>query len=60
MRSKMYALDYKNPDKALRSYAAIENNASACLSCSGKPCLSSCDYNLDIKKLNTSSHKMLS
>ena len=38
MRSKMYALDYKNPNKALTSYAAIENNASACLSCSGKPC----------------------
>ena len=56
----MYALDYKNPNKALTSYAAIENNASACLSCSGKPCLSSCDYNLDIKKLNTSSHKLLS
>jgi len=60
MRSKMYALDYKNPNKALTSYAAIENNASACFSCSGKPCLSSCDYNLDIKKLNTSSHKLLS
>ncbi|MFL2682137.1 MAG: aldo/keto reductase [Alphaproteobacteria bacterium] len=60
MRSKMYALDYKNPNKALISYSAIENNASACLSCSGKPCLGSCDYNLDIKKLNTSSHKLLS
>ncbi len=60
MRSKMYALDYKNPNKALLSYTSIENNASACLSCSGEPCSNSCDYNLNIKKLNTLSHKLLS
>ena len=60
MRSKMYALDYKNPNKALLTYKSIENNASVCLSCSGEPCSSSCNYNLDIKKLNTLSHKLLS
>ncbi|MDG2268464.1 MAG: aldo/keto reductase [Alphaproteobacteria bacterium] len=59
MRSKMYALDYKNPNKALLTYSSINNNALACLSCSGKPCLNSCDYNLDIKNLNVMSHKLL-
>ena len=47
-------------NKALLSYTSIENNASACLSCSGEPCSNSCDYNLNIKKLNTLSHKLLS
>ena len=59
MRSKMYALDYKNPNKALLTYSSINNNALACLSCSGKPCLNSCNYNLDIKNLNVMSHKLL-
>ena len=60
MRSKMYALDYKNPSKALLTYSGIKNNASSCLSCSGKPCSNSCGYNLDIKNLNVISHKLLS
>ena len=60
MRSKMYALDYKNSNKALLTYAAISNNANPCLTCSGSPCSNICDYNLDIKKLNTLSHKLLS
>ena len=60
MRSKMYALDYKNSKKALITYASINNNANACLTCSGRPCSNICDYNLDIKKLNTLSHKLLS
>lgn len=60
MRSKMYALDYKNPNKALLAYATINNNASSCLTCSEQPCIKSCDYNLDIKKLNTFSHNLLS
>ena len=60
MRSKMYALDYKNPNKALLSYKSIENNASVCLSCSGEPCSNSCDYKKNNKKLNTISHKLFS
>ncbi len=60
MRSKMYALDYKNPRKALISYSQIANNASDCLSCSGEPCLHKCGYDLDIKNLNNFTHKLLS
>ena len=60
MRSKMYAVDYKNARKALVSYSQIANNASDCLSCSGEPCLNKCGYDLDIKNLNNFTHKLLS
>ncbi len=60
MRSRMYAVDYKNPKNALISYSQIENNAEACSSCSGEPCKDKCGYNLDIKSINNFSHKLLS
>ena len=60
MRSKMYALDYKNSSKALHTYSSIKNNAVDCLSCSGEPCSNSCGYDLDIKNLNILAHKLLS
>ena len=58
MRSKMYALDYRNVNKALNTYSSIKNNANACSSCSGEPCLSACVYKLDIKNLNEKTHKL--
>jgi len=60
MRSRMYAVDYKNPKNALISYSQIENNAEVCSSCSGQPCKDKCGYNLDIKSINNFSHKLLS
>ena len=60
MRSKMYALDYRNVNKALNTYSSIKNNANVCSSCSGEPCLSACGYKLDIKDLNQKTHKLLS
>tara|TARA_B100000686_G_scaffold232580_1_gene240190 strand:+ start:7699 stop:8883 length:1185 start_codon:yes stop_codon:yes gene_type:complete len=60
MRSRMYAVDYKNPENALISYSQIENNAESCSSCSGEPCKDKCGYNLDIKSINNFSHKLLS
>ena len=60
MRSKMYALDYRNVNKALNTYSSIKNNANVCSSCSGEPCLSACGYKLDIKNLNQKTHKLLS
>ena len=60
MRSKMYALDYKNSSKALHAYSSIKNNAVTCLSCSGEPCSNGCGYDLDIKNLNILTHKLLS
>ena len=60
MRSRMFAVDYKNPKNALISYSQIKNNAEACFSCSGEPCKDKCGYNLDIKSINDFSHKLLS
>ena len=60
MRSKMYALDYKDSIKALHAYSSIKNNAVTCLSCSGEPCSNACGYDLDIKNLNILTHKLLS
>ncbi len=59
LRSRMYSVDYEEQEKARESYAQIYNNANACLTCVDKPCLSSCGYGLDIKSLNTETHKRL-
>ncbi len=60
LRSRMYAVDYKNPNNALISYAQIQSNAESCFSCKDAPCLNKCNYNLDIKSLNKLTHKLLS
>ena len=60
MRSRMYAVDYKNPDNAILSYSQITNNAASCSSCIDAPCLDKCNYNLDIKSINKFTHKLLS
>ena len=60
MRSKMYALDYQNPIKAIKTYSNLDGNAAACFSCSDEPCLDACGYGLNIKQLNKKTHKLLS
>ena len=56
----MYAVDYKNPDNAILSYSQIANNAASCSTCVDAPCLTKCNYNLDIKSINKFTHKLLS
>ena len=60
MRSKMYALDYQNPIKAIKTYSNLDGNAAACFSCSDEPCIDACGYGLNIKQLNKKTHKLLS
>ena len=60
LRTRMYAVDYKELKFARDEYAMIASNASACLSCSGEPCASACTYGLAINKLTQPTHTMLS
>tara|TARA_Y100000588_G_C13461754_1_gene588684 strand:- start:91 stop:546 length:456 start_codon:yes stop_codon:yes gene_type:complete len=60
LRSRMYSMDYEDVEKAMDSYAKINVNANACVTCIEKPCQASCGYNLDIKSLNLETHKALS
>ena len=60
LRTRMYATDYEDFDFARTEYAALEANASACLSCSAKPCQGACTHGLSIEKLCGPTHEMLS
>ena len=51
LRSRMYAMDYGEPEIGRASYAAIGTNASACTTCSHQSCLGSCPYGLPIPEL---------
>jgi hypothetical protein len=55
----MYATDYQDLDFARREYAELTVNASACLSCSGAPCASSCSHGLSVPDLCAPTHRML-
>ncbi len=59
MRTRMYALDYKDPRMARAEYAMINRNAAACLSCSAKPCAGACPHGLKIDALTAPTHRLL-
>jgi hypothetical protein len=59
LRTRMYAMDYGDAEFARREYAMLENNASACLSCDGKPCQDACTHGIDIAGLCGPTHTML-
>jgi predicted aldo/keto reductase-like oxidoreductase len=59
LRTRMYATDYEDFDFARREYAGLQVNASACLSCSAKPCQDACTHGLSIEKLCGPTHEML-
>jgi predicted aldo/keto reductase-like oxidoreductase len=59
LRTRMYAVDYEDLAFARDEYAALEGNASACLSCTGEPCRSACSHGLDIAAWCAPTHRML-
>lgn len=59
MRTRMYATDYNDVQFAKDEYALLDVNASACLSCSAKPCQNACSHGLDIAQLCAPTHRML-
>jgi len=59
LRSRMYALDYKDRDLAVREYTLLSVNASACLECSSRACADACPYGLETACLTENTHRML-
>ena len=59
MRTRMYAIDYKDIEFAKDEYALLESDATSCLTCSGEPCKNACPKGVDISKWCAPTHKML-
>lgn len=60
MRTRMYAVDYKDLEFAQDEYALLGDAASSCLTCSGEPCQNACPKGVDISKWCAPTHRMLS
>jgi uncharacterized protein len=59
MRTRMYAVDYRDLRMARAEYAMLEHNAAACLSCSARPCAEACPHGLKIAELTAPTHRLL-
>jgi predicted aldo/keto reductase-like oxidoreductase len=59
LRSRMYARDYREPELGKSVYAGLGAGASACLSCTAKPCAEVCPHGLDIPELTSAAHREL-
>ena len=59
LRTRMYAIDYRDADFARREYRQLAGSASACLSCTGEPCRNACTYGLAIDELCGPTHRLL-
>jgi uncharacterized protein len=51
LRTRMYAVDYRDPALALEDYAKLGAGASACLTCAHQACLGACPFGLPIPEL---------
>ncbi len=59
LRHRMYFEDYGQEKEAMRLYARLEKNATACLSCSA-PCTGSCPNGIEIGRAMRDAHQTLS
>ena len=59
LRSRMYAVDYRDLRLARSEYAAVAANAQACLTCTAKPCAGACPHGIAIDSLLAPAHAML-
>lgn len=48
LRTRMYAVDYRDPILAKSEYAALGKNAQACVTCAHQSCLSACPKGVPI------------
>ena len=48
LRTRMYDVDYGNPDLAQTDYVALGSGASACVTCADQPCQNSCPVGIPI------------
>jgi predicted aldo/keto reductase-like oxidoreductase len=59
LRTRMYAVDYAEPEQARREYAKLDSDAEPCLGCAAEPCLGACPHGLDIRALTVDAHRGL-
>ena len=59
LRTRMYAVDYRDTAMARDEYRLLKTNAEACLTCSGEPCANACTHGLAIDKLCGPTHRLL-
>jgi predicted aldo/keto reductase-like oxidoreductase len=59
MRTRMYALDYRDLRLARDDYAELTVNAAACLGCAHQACTGGCTHGLDIAALTRDTHMRL-
>lgn len=60
LRTRMYAVDYRDLRLARGEYALLGAGASACLTCASRACAGSCTYGLPVETLLGPTHRMLS
>jgi uncharacterized protein len=48
LRTRMYAVDYRDETLARSEYALLDRDATACLSCANQQCLGACPVNVPI------------
>jgi hypothetical protein len=58
LRHRMYFEDYGDEKEAMRLYAALERDASACASCAA-PCAGSCPLGVPIRERMADAHELL-
>lgn len=59
LRTRMYATDYGDVRFAREEYSRLEENAAACLSCTGAPCAGACPHGIDLPAFAPATHRML-
>jgi len=59
LRTRMYAVDYRDLELARSEYARLTAGGSPCLSCSGQPCQGACPHGLPIARFVAATHRML-
>ena len=60
LRSRMYAVDYRDLELARSEYAMLPDGAAApCLSCTAQPCQGACPHGLPIERFVVQAHRML-
>ena len=59
LRTRMYAVDYRDTAMARDEYRLLKTNAEACLTCSGEPCANACTHGIAIDKLCGPTHRLL-
>jgi predicted aldo/keto reductase-like oxidoreductase len=58
LRHRMYFEDYGDEKEAMRLYAALDKNASACAGCAA-PCLGACPLGVPIQERMADAHELL-